>query len=971
MRAFLLVGVLLGAALPVNAATIIVDAGHPKAADTSHGSREAPLKTIGAAAKKVQPGDTVLVRPGIYREAVTLTVSGKEGQPIVFRSEMPHGAVISGSDVVTDWKPEAPGVWSMAAPDLKKNRYGNAEWVYVDGYPLQRAESRGQLAPGAFFQDFERGRVFVAPEEGRRIEDAKVEYARREGLLYTAQPLDDIHILGFTLIHNADWFRGRRALTVSGRRWLVENNHILWASYAGVVSSRSNRCVIRDNLIEWCGDAGIGGGSNVNLLVEGNRVQYCNWRRINPSFEGGGSKWVFTLDSIVRRNEFAYNHGWAIWFDIANCNNVYAENVTHDNSVCGLFSEISWDDVLRDNVSFNQQYGIVVGESPGTVVQRNIVFNNDVGIRMRGNYRRTNSDQGKSEEHQKSVRAIPGIDPMQVERWDAGYLKYWRAQKAFLLNNCAIWENVVFDNATNYFEHRDYARPSPTDPFINNFSDYNLFHAKNPEAYFRHGGGPYAGLAQWQKVSGRDEHSVDADPRAPQTHLPAWAAAKRALWDRPFRSREEIKALGPGLVDSPMAQEALGRLLRSSYARPLALSDRRIKAFLFEVDGQHTLGLWTTQEAERRYLRLKPGRNKVTVENGYGGKRERALPEGTIDLAVTFVPTYLRGVDASVAEAPASTLIARSFSLPDQPVPVTATLVNDGKAARTLTASFSASAGFAATPPRVTRQLKPGEKAQVNVVLKPDGSFRRGIGQSRMDAVLGKERITRTASFSVGEGGGKLAFSARPLAVDGSLDDWKALGDPATVGVVAESAQHAGGDRARWGGPSDLGAKIHAAWSKDALYVAVAVSDDAIVPAPKDGSPWDYDAVELFVDGRSSEMQWQKEPTEGVYQIGISPAAAGGQPTVKVLAKTALRGLVTASSRTAGGYITEMMIPLTPQNFPAGEWQAGRTVKLSVLVDDKDDPGASARDNTFGWSFSPEGRNHADTSGWKTLLLEQ
>jgi len=67
----------------------------------------------------------------------------------------------------------------------------------------------------------------------------------------------------------------------------------------------------------------------------------------------------------------------------------------------------------------------------------------------------------------------------------------------------------------------------------------------------------------------------------------------------------------------------------------------------------------------------------------------------------------------------------------------------------------------------------------------------------------------------------------------------------------------------------------------------------------------------------------------------------------------------------------EMGIPLTPANFPASaEWKAGRPIKMSVLINDKDDPKASGRRICLGWGFSPNGANHNDTSGWQTLRLK-
>jgi hypothetical protein len=87
-RLTLLLTILSTASL--HAREFYVSQQHPQAADTAAGTREAPLKTISAAAKMVAPGDTVIVAPGIYRESVTLTNSGAAGKPIVFRSEEPR-----------------------------------------------------------------------------------------------------------------------------------------------------------------------------------------------------------------------------------------------------------------------------------------------------------------------------------------------------------------------------------------------------------------------------------------------------------------------------------------------------------------------------------------------------------------------------------------------------------------------------------------------------------------------------------------------------------------------------------------------------------------------------------------------------------------------------------------------------------------------------------------------------------------
>ena len=53
--------------------------------DSSAGSLSAPWRTIGHAASQAGAGSTVLIMGGEYKEDVKLTVSGSEGNPIVFK----------------------------------------------------------------------------------------------------------------------------------------------------------------------------------------------------------------------------------------------------------------------------------------------------------------------------------------------------------------------------------------------------------------------------------------------------------------------------------------------------------------------------------------------------------------------------------------------------------------------------------------------------------------------------------------------------------------------------------------------------------------------------------------------------------------------------------------------------------------------------------------------------------------------
>ena len=76
------------------------------------GSRERPFRFINDAAKKAEPGDEVIVSPGIYREYVNPVHGGTEEERITYRSEKPLGAVITGAELLTGWKKVKGTTWT-------------------------------------------------------------------------------------------------------------------------------------------------------------------------------------------------------------------------------------------------------------------------------------------------------------------------------------------------------------------------------------------------------------------------------------------------------------------------------------------------------------------------------------------------------------------------------------------------------------------------------------------------------------------------------------------------------------------------------------------------------------------------------------------------------------------------------------------------------------------------------------------
>lgn len=75
------------------------------------GSPARPFRRIDDAARVAVAGDEIVVAPGVYREKVTPRHAGRADAPIVYRSEEPLGAVITGAEPLSGWEKFKDDTW--------------------------------------------------------------------------------------------------------------------------------------------------------------------------------------------------------------------------------------------------------------------------------------------------------------------------------------------------------------------------------------------------------------------------------------------------------------------------------------------------------------------------------------------------------------------------------------------------------------------------------------------------------------------------------------------------------------------------------------------------------------------------------------------------------------------------------------------------------------------------------------------
>lgn len=110
-------------ALPLSAAIYYVDAAN--GSDANSGAPDAPLRTIQAAADRMNAGDECIIRGGVYRETVTV-----KSDNITFRAQQLAHVVVSGAERVTGWTQHDGNIYK--APMSWDQGHGRNQ-IFVNG----------------------------------------------------------------------------------------------------------------------------------------------------------------------------------------------------------------------------------------------------------------------------------------------------------------------------------------------------------------------------------------------------------------------------------------------------------------------------------------------------------------------------------------------------------------------------------------------------------------------------------------------------------------------------------------------------------------------------------------------------------------------------------------------------------------------------------------------------------------------
>jgi len=277
------------------------------------------MRTIAEAVSRAQPGDTIVIHAGVYRESVRIDRSGSEDQPITIRAAEGQTVILTGADRITDWTKEGSPdadvcstpwphkfvAWNKnyTHPDDEFHRLiGRCEQVFVGGYPLRQVLEHDKLTRGTFYVDLNAQRLFVRGYDNRDIAGNKiaVEASARDRILSVKGSHIVVQGLRFRYAANR---AQQGAVEFAGNHITVKDCIFEYTNASGAQFTGEN-ITLRNGTFQHNGQLGFGASRSHGLRMIGCTARNNNTKGFDRGWEAGGNKICLARGVILEDSTF-------------------------------------------------------------------------------------------------------------------------------------------------------------------------------------------------------------------------------------------------------------------------------------------------------------------------------------------------------------------------------------------------------------------------------------------------------------------------------------------------------------------------------------------------------------------------------------------------------------------------------------------------------------------------------------------
>jgi parallel beta-helix repeat protein len=513
-------------------------------------------RSIQTAVDRLQAGDTLWIRGGVYRGKVTYAnTRGRADAPVRVLAYPGEDVVLKGSVIATGWESAGAGAWRLPGWNhnsqqvfadgvrltqlgwpsayVRDRACGCSSWMYMPvGYDCRSIgpagmgfdipDPTGAMPEGSFWYNAASGDLYVRlagdADPGTRL----MEVSKEDSVFFDVSKVGFLHLENLTFMHTSSLTTTAIGYPVVllGPDSVIRNSSILEGDGIGLwLSSRSRaeNCRIADH-----GVLGVAMNYATDWVIDGCEVSGANYRQMSLDYAGGMKlipDCAGTVQNCVVRDNFATG----IWFDTCNSGKpiIVRNNVVINTSpptgrnldvsahcATGIFIEISSNAQVYGNlVSGTACVGIASSGS------RNVrIFNNTV-------HNTSAVGSGGPRGHYALVvdRPSPGFPVEDVQ-----------AHNNLLVDNACDYD-IIANRQDGYlmrqvrFDHNLIWRSTPGGSAF-----------PSARAVFHYAGVGYSSLATWAAGTGFDAHSLSTPP----------------LVDASFRPRAGSPLIDAGATDA-------------------------------------------------------------------------------------------------------------------------------------------------------------------------------------------------------------------------------------------------------------------------------------------------------------------------------------------------------------------------------------------------------------------------------------
>ena len=377
--------------------------------DKNPGSVSAPFKSISAAARIAQAGDTITVHEGIYRERVNPVNGGTSDlNRIVYQAAAGEKVVIKGSEEIKDWKKVEGSVWKVVIPKALFGDYNpytdllTGDWlnkkgidhhtgeVFLNGKSLFEKSTLEDVKASEPYPDARDQKASIytwyceADDENTTIwanfqasdpNEELVEINMRESCFYPDKPgVNYITVRGFIMDQAATQWAAPTAEQIGligthwSKGWIIENNVVSNSKSVGITLGKDRST--GQNV--WMNNPVKDGATHYNEVIF--RALEIGWSkekigshivRNNVIFDCGQAGIVGSLGGVY--SKIYKNHIYDIW----------TKRIFSGAEMAGIKIHASIDMLIKNNRIHNTGRGIWIDwMAQGTRITGNLLYDN-------------------------------------------------------------------------------------------------------------------------------------------------------------------------------------------------------------------------------------------------------------------------------------------------------------------------------------------------------------------------------------------------------------------------------------------------------------------------------------------------------------------------------------------------------------------------------------------------------------------